>query len=98
MSSTLDRLHGDAKTILNSVWNLAPGAHALVAYRWFKSAEGFEAFAAYALQMNAAQGVDAEALVTEIFALKVEIAARQRGWCLEMDSAMGPRDLTTDSQ
>lgn len=96
MSSTLNRLQADAKHILNTVWNLEPGKHALVAHRWLKSEDGFSAFSDYALGMNAAT-TEAEArLVSEIFALRVEVASRRAGWRIELESAIDPRDLNTD--
>lgn len=93
MSSTLDRLTAEAKRVLNDVWNLSPGSSALVAHRWFKSANGFEAFSAFALQMNSAQTGTAQALAMEIFALRVEIASRRAGWHIELESPVTPRDL-----
>jgi hypothetical protein len=81
-----EALHSSAKRIRDAVWNLTPKKPALVARRWSNTEDGTNATARYLVQMQEAESDVERLLAMQILALRVEIASRKAGWCIEIDA------------
>jgi hypothetical protein len=75
----------EALPILASVWSNSRSQACFTAVKWLYSPSGAEAFIDFAIRMEM-MPESAHHLVREIFQLRCEIAARQAGWCPELET------------